>query len=267
MEQGQKRLSGKVAIVTGSASGIGAASAIGLAARGAKVLLNFSKSADEAESVASKIREAGGTVAIEQGNVANDADCRRLAARAQSEWGRIDMLVNNAGTTKFAAHTDLDALSAEDWQGIYAVNTIGPFQMVRACLPALKAHGDGTVVNVSSIAGVAGVGSSIAYAASKGALNTLTLSLARAFAPEIRVNAVCPGYVATPWFGKRFGEAGMARITENQSEANPLKKAATAEDIAETVIFLAGPESAHITGEMLLVDSGLHLAVIAGGRN
>ncbi len=263
MEQGVK---GKVAIVTGSASGIGAASAIGLAGRGARVVVNYSKSADEAEAVAAKIKGAGGEVLVVQGSVAEDADCRKLAAAALDAWGRIDILVNNAGTTKFAAHTDLEALSAEDWQGLYAVNTIGPFQMMRACVAALKAHGEGTVVNVSSIAGVAGVGSSIAYAASKGALNTLTLSLARAFAPEIRVNAVCPGYVATPWFGKRFGEATMAKITEGQVEANPLKKAATAEDIAETVMFLAGPESGHITGETLLVDSGLHLAVMAGAR-
>ncbi len=138
--------------------------------------------------------------------------------------------------------------------------------MIRARIAPLKASGDGSVVNISSIAGVAGVGSSIAYAASKGALNTLTISLARAFAPEIRVNAVCPGYVATPWFSGRFGDEGAKRIGDQQAEANPLKRVAYADDIAHTILFLAGPESSHITGEMLVVDSGLHLAVMAGAR-
>jgi 3-oxoacyl-[acyl-carrier protein] reductase len=258
----QANLTGKVAIVTGSATGIGAAAAIGLAKRGAHVVVNYSKSEKEARETA----EAAGGALVVQGDVAKDADCRKLAQAALDKWGRIDILVNNAGTTKFAAHTDLDALSAEDWQAIYAVNVIGPFQMIRACIEPLKASKDGAIVNVSSIAGVAGVGSSIAYAASKGALNTLTLSLARAFAPEIRVNAVCPGYVATPWFSGRFGEDGAKRIADQQAENNPLKRVAYAEDIANTVLFLAGPESSNITGEMLVVDSGLHLAVMAGAR-
>ncbi|MBI3675398.1 MAG: SDR family oxidoreductase [Proteobacteria bacterium] len=264
MEQGN--LKGKVAIVTGSASGIGAAVAQGLGRRGASVIVNYSKSEKEAHEAADAVRATGAAVLVAQGNVGVDADCRKLAKAALDTWGRIDILVNNAGTTKFAAHTDLEALSAEDWQNIYAVNTIGPFQMMRACVGALKAHGDGAVVNVSSIAGVAGVGSSIAYAASKGALNTLTLSLARAFAPEIRVNAVCPGYVATGWFKNRFGDEAFKRITDEQAGSNPLKRAATADEIAESVLFLAGPESRHITGEFLVVDSGLHLAVMAGAR-
>ena len=254
-----EQLNGKVAIVTGSASGIGAAVAIGLAKRGAKVVVNYSKSESEANAVAASIRETGSEVMVVQGNVARDEDCRKIAAAARKQWGRIDILVNNAGTTKFAAHTDLAALSAEDWQAIYGVNVIGPFQMMRACVDALKEHGNGSVVNVSSVAGVMGVGSSIAYAASKGALNTLTLSLARAFAPEIRVNAVCPGYVATPWFSGRFGEENSKRIADQQAEANPLKRVAYAQDIADAVLFLAGPESKNISGEFMLIDSGMHL--------
>ena len=203
---------------------------------------------------------------VVQADVGLDADCRKLAAAAMEAWGRIDILVNNAGTTKFAAHSDLDALSADDFAGIYATNVIGPFQMVRACAPALKAGGAGAIVNVSSIAGIAGVGSSIAYAASKGALNTLTLSLARTLAPEIRVNAVCPGYVATPWFSKRFGEEAAGRITEQQAAAVPLKRAASADDVAGTVLFLAGPESRHITGEFIVIDGGMHLDIMAGAR-
>lgn len=262
----QPSLKGKAAIVTGSATGIGAAVAIGLAKRGAQVLVNYSKSAAEAEKTASLVRAAGADVHVVQGDVSRDEDCRRLAAAAMEAFGRIDILVNNAGTTKFAGAADLDALSAEDFANIYAVNVIGPFQMVRASAPALKAAKDGAIVNVSSVAALAGIGSSIAYAASKGALNTLTLSLARALAPEVRVNAVCPGYVATGWFKNRFGEERFREITAGAAEAAPLKRAADAQDIAHSVLFLAGPESRNITGEFLVTDSGIHLSVMAGAR-
>jgi len=261
-----RNLEGKVAIVTGSASGIGAAAAEKLAKRGAKVVVNYSKSADEADAVVAQIVAGGGAARAVQADVAKDEDCKRLAGAALEAGGRIDILVNNAGTTKFAAHTDLAALSGEDWLRIYGVNVVGPFQLMRATVEALKAHGDGAVVNVSSVAGVVGVGSSIAYAASKGALNTLTLSLARAFAPEIRVNAVCPGYVATPWFSKRFGAENADRIAANTAEGNPLKRVASAEDIADAIVFFAGPESRNVTGELLLIDSGMHLAPAGGGR-
>lgn len=262
----QDNLNGKVAIVTGSASGIGAAAALRLARRGAKIVVNYSKSEQEAAAVAEAVRKAGAEAIAVQGNVAEDADCRKLAQAAMDAWGRIDILVNNAGTTKFAAHGNLDALSAEDFQNIYAVNVIGPFQMIRAALPALKASGEGSVVNVSSVAGIAGIGSSIAYAASKGALNTLTISLARALAPEIRVNAVCLGYVDTPWFSGRFGQDVAQRIAEEQTKAAPLHRAADGNEIAKTVEFFCAPESRHITGELLLTDGGLHLNVMAGAR-
>jgi 3-oxoacyl-[acyl-carrier protein] reductase len=255
----EQQLKGKVAIVTGSASGIGASVALGLARRGADVVVNYSRNEKDAKDVAEQVKAAGARALLVQADVAKDEDCRKLADAAMNAWGRIDILVNNAGTTKFAAHTDLAALSAEDWQMIYGVNVIGPFQMMRACVDALKASGDGAVVNVSSVAGVMGVGSSIAYAASKGALNTLTLSLARAFAPEIRVNAVCPGYVATPWFSGRFGEENSKRIADQQADANPLKRVAYAEDIADAVLFLASPSARNISGEFLLIDSGMHL--------
>ncbi|HEX3809833.1 MAG TPA: glucose 1-dehydrogenase [Rhizomicrobium sp.] len=262
----QRDLKGKVAVVTGSASGIGAAVALGLAQRGASVVVNYAKSEAEAQAVGEAVRKAGADVRVEQADVGQDADCRRLAAAAMEAWGRIDILVNNAGTTKFAAHADLDALSAEDFSGIYATNVIGPFQMVRASRDALKASGDGAIVNVSSIAGVAGVGSSIAYAASKGALNTMTLSLARALAPEIRVNAVCPGYVATPWFSKRFGDDAFKRITEQQADAVPLKRASTAEDVAAAILFLTGAGARQITGECVLIDGGMHLDLTGGAQ-
>jgi 3-oxoacyl-[acyl-carrier protein] reductase len=264
MEQGD--LKGKVAIVTGSATGIGAAVAVGLARRGANIVVNYTKSEAEAQETALSIKAVDADVRVVQGDVANDADCRRLANEAQNAWGRIDILVNNAGTTKFVTnHADLDGLSAEDFARIYAVNVIGPFQMIRACIEELRAHKAGSVVNVSSIAGVAGVGSSVAYAASKGALNTMTYSLARALAPDVRVNAVCPGYVDTNWFVKQFGKETADRITEAEGKRSLLQRVADGEEIAKSVLFLAGPESANITGETLLSDGGMHLAM-AGAR-
>ncbi|HEY4115777.1 MAG TPA: SDR family oxidoreductase [Rhizomicrobium sp.] len=261
----QHDLKGKAAIVTGAGTGIGAATAMLLAQRGANVAVNYSKSEADARKVAEAVRKAGAQAIVVQADVAKDEDCRKLAAAARDAFGRIDILINNAGTTKFAKHEDLDALSAEDFTNIYAVNVVGPFQMIRACRDALK-ESNGAVVNVSSIAGVAGVGSSIAYAASKGALNTMTLSLARALAPEIRVNAVCPGYVATEWFSRRFGDEAARSIAADVSRNNPLKSVATAEEIAHAVAFLAGPESRQITGETLLIDSGMHLAAMGGAR-
>ena len=265
MDQGD--LKGKVAIVTGSATGIGSAVAIGLARRGASIVVNYTKSAAEAESTAQSVKALGADVRVVQGDVADDDDCRRLAKAAQDAWGRIDILVNNAGTTKFVTnHADLDSLSAEDFQRIYAVNVIGPFQMIRACIAGLRAHKHGSVVNVSSIAGVAGIGSSVAYAASKGALNTMTYSLARALAPEVRVNAVCPGYVDTPWFVKQFGAEMAEKIAEAEGKRALLQKAADGAEIAKTVLFFAGPESGNITGETLLSDGGMHLTMSGSRR-
>jgi 3-oxoacyl-[acyl-carrier protein] reductase len=257
----QADLKGKAAIVTGSSSGIGASVAMGLARRGASVVINYSKSAKEADAVAAAIAEAGGQVHVAQGNVASDADCRRIAAEAVQAFGRIDILVNNAGTTKFAGHRDLDALSAEDFANIYAVNVIGAFQMIRACVDALRRSDDGAVVNVSSVAGIEGLGSSVAYAASKGAMNTMTLSLARALAPEIRVNAVCPGLVATPWFTERFGSQVFDRVQENYKKTAVLARVADGDEIAKSVIFLASPDSRNITGETLLSDGGFRLSI------
>jgi 3-oxoacyl-[acyl-carrier protein] reductase len=257
----QRGFKGKTAIVTGSATGIGAAVAIGLARSGANIVVNFSKSEDEAKETADVVREAGGKALVVQGDVARDEDCRKIAGAAMAEWGRIDILVNNAGITKFAAHADLDALSDTDFHRLYAVNVIGAFQMVRASLGGLKASGRGAVVNISSIAGLYGIGSSIAYAASKGALNTMTQSLARALAPHVRVNAVCPGFVATGWFDNTFGKDAAARLAAEHRKTVPLNRVADPADIADVALFFASDAARHVTGETLLVDGGLHLSV------
>jgi 3-oxoacyl-[acyl-carrier protein] reductase len=254
------------ALVTGSASGLGAATAVALARGGARVIVNYRSSAREAEETADLCRAAGTMVKVVQANVADDEDCRRLA-NAASDWGRLDILVNNASTTKHVANAaDLEALSAEDFQWLYGVNTIGPFQMIRAARPLLEASAHITerassVVNISSVSALNGSGSSIAYAASKAALNTLTLALARALAPLIRVNCVCPGYMDTPWWVKGAGQQGADRLREVVKEGVPLRVASTAKDIAEVVTFLAGPASRHMTGSIVPVDAGFQLLV------
>ena len=198
---------GKVVLVTGGGTGLGAAIAIGAAKRGAKAaILNYSRSAKEAEETAAAVRAAGAEAVIVQGDVAEDADCRRIAAAAE-RFGRIDALVNSAGITKHVPrHGDLDALSADDFLRLYAVNTVGPFQMIRACRPpAGGGRGPGQRADGRPRSRASrGIGSSVAYAASKGALNTMTLSLARALAPKIRVNAICPGFIDTRWFCERL---------------------------------------------------------------
>jgi 3-oxoacyl-[acyl-carrier protein] reductase len=254
---------GFFAIVTGSASGLGAATAAILAKGGGRIVVNYSSSAKEAEQTADLCRKAGAEVTVVQGDVSRDEDCKKIVAAAAS-WGRLDALVNNAGTTKHVAHENLDGLSAEDFQRLYGVNTIGPFQMVRAARSLLeagaKASGNtAAVVNISSVAGISGVGSSIAYAASKGALNTITLSLSRALAPAIRVNTVCPGYIDTPWFTKGRGVEGAAKVRDSVVAKVPLKRASTAEDVAALVCFLATPQSGNMTGEVVRMDAGAHL--------
>jgi len=254
---------GLCAIVTGSASGLGAATAAILAKGGARLVINYSSSQKEAEQTADLCRSAGGDVVVVEGDVSRDEDCRKIVAAAAS-WGRLDALINNAGTTKHMPHDNLDGLSAEDFQRLFGVNTIGPFQMVRAARSLLEAGAKSSgrassVVNVSSVAGISGIGSSVAYAASKGALNTITLSLARALAPLIRVNAVCPGYIDTPWFTKGRGVDGAAKVRDAVVAKVPLKRASTAEDVASLVCFLATPQSSNMTGEVVRMDAGLHL--------
>ena len=254
---------GLCAVVTGSASGLGAATAAILAKGGARIVINYSSSQKEAEATADLCRSAGGEVVVVQGDVSRDEDCKKIVAAA-APWGRIDALINNAGTTKHVMHSDLDSLSSEDFQRLFGVNTIGPFQMVRAARSLLEAGAKASgrasaVVNISSVAGISGVGSSIAYAASKGALNTITYSLARALAPLIRVNTVCPGYIDTPWFTKGRGEAGAKAVRDTVVGKVPLKVASTAEDVANLVCFLATPASSNMTGELVRVDAGLHL--------
>jgi len=232
----------KVAIVTGGSSGIGEATARELAKRGWQV--------------ASMTRNTGDKEF--RGDVAQDADCRRVVKAVLDKWGRIDALVNNAGTTKAVPHPDLEGLSAEDFERIFRLNVVGPFQMARACAAALKTS-RGAIVNVSSVASVLGTGSSVAYAASKAALETMSLSLARSLAPEVRVNVVAPGHTRTPWHEAMRGAAGAAEVEKRYSAIAPLKSVSEAADVADAIVWLVeGARS--VTGEIVYVDGGMHIA-------
>lgn len=250
----------KVVLVTGASTGLGAALAIGAAARGAKaVIVNYVRSTAGAEATAAAVRAAGAVAVLAQGDVSDDEACRAIAAKA-APFGRIDALANNAGVTKHAPrHADLHALDRGDFERIFATNVIGPFQMLRAARAMLEASSLASVLMVSSIAGVTGIGSSVAYAASKGALNTMTLSLARALAPKIRVNAICPGFIETPWHSKGLSAAAVDRLREGTKRVTPLQVASSPEDVADVGLFLLSEAARHVTGETLLVDAGLHL--------
>jgi 3-oxoacyl-[acyl-carrier protein] reductase len=247
----------KVAVITGGGTGVGAATALLLARRGYDVLINYSRSKAEAEASEKACREAGADTLLGQGDVAEDAACRRLVAAAVERWKRLDVLVNNAGISTFVGTGNWDALDAAAFQRIYAVNLLGTFQMTRAAAPHLKAA-RGAIVNVSSVAGALGIGSSIPYIASKGAINSLTLHLARVMAPEVRVNAVCPGMITTRWFKDGIGEENAAKLQAGYESGVPLGSSCTAEDVAEAIAWLADGART-VTGELVLLDSGLHL--------
>jgi 3-oxoacyl-[acyl-carrier protein] reductase len=248
-------VSKKVCVITGSSSGIGAASAVLFAQHGWDVCLNFSRDPKPAEEVALRCRSHGGKVIVEQADVSDDPQCRRLAERVTNEFGRCDVLVNNAGTTKFVELANLDGLSAEDFQNIYAVNVIGAFQMTRALVPLLKLQKGAGIVNVSSIASIMGGGSSIAYIASKGALNALTLGLARALGPQIRVNVVAPGMVDSPWLKNGLGAERFEAQARAYQGASALGSIVSPEDVAEAIYWL-GAGATKTSGAVHLVDGG-----------
>jgi 3-oxoacyl-[acyl-carrier protein] reductase len=251
----------KTAIVTGSATGVGAATALALAQRGFDVLINYSKSEAEAQASAAACRAAGADTLVVQADVADDAACRTMVDAAVGRWGRLDGLVNNAGITSFAGSSNWDAIDAQSFNHIMGVNVLGAFQMVRACAAHLKLQ-NGAIVNVSSVAGALGRGSSVSYVASKGAINALTLHLAREMAPQVRVNAVCPGLITTRWFSQGIGQAGYEKIKAGYEKSTPLQRACTAEDVAEAVVWLLDGART-VTGEVLLLDSGMHLGLAA----
>ena len=248
----------KVAIVTGSATGVGAATAVILAQKGCNVVINYTRSKEEAMATAQLVEQHNVESLVFQADVSNDDDCQSMVEATIKKWGRIDYLVNNAGKTKFNPFENLEGLSSEDFLDIYSVNVVGPYQMIKAVVPYMKKQGGGAIVNDSSLAGINGVGSSIAYVTSKAALNIMTKSLAHVLGPEIRINTVAPGPIKTRWLKGGMGDEAYSALIEQAEKELPLRQVATPEDVAETLVwFLEGAKL--ITGEVLIVDSGAHL--------
>jgi len=240
-------LEGKVALVTGSSSGIGAQTARVLASRGAHVVVNSAMSVDAGRALAAEL--PGATYV--QADIADQEQARMLVQRTVDDHGRLDILVNNAGTTQVIPHPDLEAATPEVWRRIFDVNVIGTWQVTVAAVPHLRAHGDSVVVNVSSVAAHTTRGSSIPYAVSKAAVSHMTELLANVLGPDVRVNAVAPGLVDTPW------TADWDVVREFVRATAPLQRSGSPEDVAQVILGLV--EARYVTGAVVLVDGGLHL--------
>lgn len=250
-------LEGKVAIVTGSGTGVGAACIRQFAELGARVCVNYSRSQADAEAVVAECLAMGAEAELVKADVSSDADCVRMVETVVGRWGRLDILVNNGAITKKSSALDLSTLSAQDFLDVYSVNVVGAYQMARAAIPHMRAVGGGSIVNVSSNTAFTGAGTSIAYTSSKGALNALTLALARSQAPLVRVNAVCPGVIDTRWMGQVHGAEAHEPLMQRTGASTPMGRVAAPEDVASAVVWLAAGTS-FVTGELLTVDGGLH---------
>jgi 3-oxoacyl-[acyl-carrier protein] reductase len=244
-----KKLEGKVAIVTGGGTGIGRSVSESFAREGALVAVNYNTSRDAAEETVRHIAASGGRAVAVQASVSDDNDVRAMVTGVEHQFGRIDILVNNAGWSTRVPHDQMEALTDEIWDRTLNTNLRGVFYCVRAAAPFLRKQSGASIVNIASVAGLSGMGSSMVYAASKGALITMTKSMARALAPDIRVNAVAPGFVRT-----RFANWPQSAFDEGQSQT-PLGKLASTDDIAATVLFLAA-DAPVTTGEIIVVDGG-----------
>ncbi|GAB1267622.1 SDR family NAD(P)-dependent oxidoreductase [Aurantivibrio infirmus] len=252
------KLQDSVAIITGSSSGIGAATAIALAEQGCHVVITYSRNSEGADKVADQCQQYGVKTLVVKANVAEDSDCCALVEATLAKFGRLNILINNAGTTKFCDHDNLQGLDKQDFLDIYSVNTVGAFQMIRAAEKALRKEDIAHVINMASIAAITGIGSSVAYAASKGAMVTMTMSLARALGPQIRINAICPGFVQGEWLQEGLGKEAYDKLLGGMKKIAPLNDTATPERIAETALgIISGMDWS--TGETIIVDGGTHL--------
>jgi 3-oxoacyl-[acyl-carrier protein] reductase len=253
-------IKGKTAIVTGASSdeGIGTECAKILASRGCNIIVNYASNKEGGEAVAAACKAAGADAIAVQGDVSKDADCLGLVKAAIDKWGRLDVLINNAATTKPIPHKRLDLLNADEFQRIFGVNVIGTYQMTRAAAPHLRKSGDAAIVNISSVGAMRAGGSSIAYTASKAAINNLTLSMARALAPEVRVNALCPGGMLGRWTRKILNEKQYEERLKEANTRYPLKRGIWPYDVAVAALFLVEGATT-MTGECIRMDCGQHL--------
>ncbi len=252
----------KTAIVTGASSGVGAATALRLATQGINVVVNYCSSQAGADSVVAQVEELGARAVAVQGDVSQVSDCERLVQQALDSFGRLDILINNAGTTTFVPHDDLDGLTEAIWLQTLGVNLMGAFFMTRAATPHLAKSGQGAVVMTSSIAGQTASGSSIAYCASKAGLNSLTRTLAKALGKDgIRVNAVLPGLIDGDWAFHTWGGGKDEQYEELKRrfiEQTPLAHVVAPDDVAQAILSLISG-SQYVTGQLLTVDGGFTL--------
>lgn len=241
-------LMNKVVIITGAGTGVGRAAAIKLAAEGAKVVINYNQSEKEAHKVVNEIKQNGGIAIAYKANVANEKEVKELVSQTVQTFGSIDGLVNNASITAQIAMDDLDAVTDDIWDSLFSVNVKGMFYCIKAVVPYMKKQHFGAIVNMGSVAGMTGIGSSIPYAATKSAIHTMTKSLAIALAPSIRVNSISPGAVETRWWAGN--EEKMYQLTGKL----PLQRISTPDDIAEAIVFQLTQKS--ITGQVFTIDNG-----------
>jgi 3-oxoacyl-[acyl-carrier protein] reductase len=244
-------LKGKTALITGAGTGIGRSIALRLAAAGADIAINYSRSEKEALQTQREVEESGVRSLVYKADVADDGQVRTMVRKTIETLGRLDVLVNNAGVTYFVDHTDLEGLKEEYWDRIMGVNVKGMFFCCRAAARELKKR-KGCIINITSVAGLMGLGSSIAYAASKAAAISLTKSLARVMAPEVRVNSIAPGIVLTRWV------EGQEDHVQRLAQGTPMGRIATAEDISEVAYALI-TQAGFVTGQSIVVDGGMFI--------
>ncbi|KIL74470.1 SDR family NAD(P)-dependent oxidoreductase [Bacillus badius] len=242
------RLRDKVVLITGGGTGVGRATALKLAAEGAKVAINYSRSEKEAAEVVNEIMQLGGTAHAYQANVAAEQEVKKLVSDVAASFGTINGLVNNASMTAQIVMDDLDAVTDEVWDSLFRVNVKGMFHCVKAVVPYMKKQQSGVIVNMGSVAGMTGIGSSIPYAATKAAIHAMTRSLAIALAPHIRVNSIAPGAIDTRWWAGN--EEKMYELAGNL----PLQRISTPDDIAEAILFQLSQGS--VTGQVFVIDNG-----------
>ena len=250
-----KGIDSKVALVTGGATGIGACCARNIAERGYNIVVNYYDYQSEAEQVVGECQSLGVKAIALYGDVSVDEDCRNSVAKAVEAFGRLDALICCAATTQFTQLSDLENQNSVDFLRIYGVNVIGIYQMARASAPYLKRSDNGAIVNISSIASQNGSGSSFGYIASKGAVNSLSMALAKMLAPNVRVNCVLPGFVNTTWFLDYVGQERLAEIKREFAQNSALQDICEPEEIAKAVAFLA-IDATKTTGQLLLSDAG-----------
>jgi 3-oxoacyl-[acyl-carrier protein] reductase len=244
----------KAALVTGAATGIGSAAAVALARAGYDVAINYSRSSNSAEETAAQCEKAGAKAFTVQADVADDAAVKRMVGEVEKRFGRLDALINNAGTTMETEPKDFDGVDVAQWKKVFDTNVLGIFLTTRASAPMLKRSGDGAIVNTCSIAGLRPGPQPLAYAASKAAVANLTKTLAGALGPEIRVNAVAPGWMEGDWMKRTLGE-NYDGLMQRRARYTPLKRCVTAEDVAETMVNLI-VSNRFVTGEIIIIDGG-----------